>query len=419
MRILVSGINYAPEPTGIGKYSGEMASWLAARGHDVVVVTAPPHYPEWRVRKGYEGSSYRREQLAGVDVRRTPVILPGGGRVSTRTRLLLESSFSLFGARWWIPQAMTRRPPDVVIAICPPLQASVWPRFLHATRRTPWVLHVQDLQVDAAHRLGLIGNQRVARALSLIERNTLRSASQVSTISTTMLKRVRTKGVEPSRSFLFPNWADLTTVTPRPPDAAMRRRMGASAEQTLVLYSGNLGHKQGLALVLHVAGLLRPRTDIRFAIVGDGAARAQLEDQARRSALDNVVFRDLVPVEDLSALLSAGDMHLVVQKREAADLVMPSKLTNILAAGRACIATADPGTELHTIIDQHHVGRVTPPDDVTALAQAIVDLADDDEKRSVYGVNARRYAQSNLDRDAILSRFEARLIAIAKGAHRA
>lgn len=111
-------------------------------------------------------------------------------------------------------------------------------------------------------------------------------------------------------------------------------------------------------------------------------------------------------------MLAAGDIHLVVQKREAADLVMPSKLTNILAAGRVCAATADAGTALHDVVSTYNTGVVTPPEDSDALTRAIRALAADRAWRAECGRNARGYAERFLDRDTILSEFAARLEAL-------
>ena len=73
MRILLYGINFAPELTGTGKYTGELAAWLAARGHEVRVITAPPYYPEWKVRQGYSSWLWRTEQGASLTVLRCPL----------------------------------------------------------------------------------------------------------------------------------------------------------------------------------------------------------------------------------------------------------------------------------------------------------------------------------------------------------
>lgn len=414
VRIVVAGINFAPELTGIGRYTGEMATWLASRGHEVVAISAPPHYPEWSVSRSYAGKGFWREDLGGVTVLRTPVLLPRRGTISTLRRVALETSYSVGAARWWLPRLVAAQRPDVAIAVCPPLQDAVWPSILGAIRRVPWLLHVQDLQVDAAIRLGMIRNATVSSALLAAEERMLMSAPWVSTISGAMLKQIRAKGVHADRSFLFPNWTDLAHVTPRPADPNMRARLGAAADQVLVVYSGNLGKKQGLETVIEIADRLRGRPNLRFAIVGNGVERVALERSAADRAISNVTFHDLVADHELPDLLAAGDIHLIVQKGVAADLVMPSKVTNIFAAGRPSIVTAAPGTELHEVITGSGAGIAVAPDDVEQFLNAVLHLAGAAHARRTMGDDARRYASVHLGKERVLTAFEARLLAIAR-----
>ena len=183
----------------------------------------------------------------------------------------------------------------------------------------------------------------------------------------------------------------------------------------MVLYAGNIGEKQGLDLVLEAADRLRTRAEIKFAMVGTGAARARLEQVAKRRGLENLRFLPVQPLERLPLMLAAGDIHLIVQRREAADLVMPSKLTNILAAGRPGVATAEPGTALHDVLNEYDCGITTTPGDAEALTEAIVTLAGDERTRERLGQNARGYAEAHLDKDTILSGFEEKLRELVQG----
>ena len=136
---------------------------------------------------------------------------------------------------------------------------------------------------------------------------------------------------------------------------------------------------------------------------------------ARERELHNVRFFPLQPLARLPLILSAGDIHLVVQRREAADLVMPSKLTNILAAGRPSIATVDPDTALYEVLNGHDCGITTRPGNVDELVEGIVTLTRDVKTRQRLGRNARRYAESYLDKDGILVRFENNLRELIEG----
>jgi colanic acid biosynthesis glycosyl transferase WcaI len=270
-------------------------------------------------------------------------------------------------------------------------------------------LHVQDFELDAATGLGMLSGGRVRRFLYGIEKHLLRRARRVSAITETMRRRAVEKGVPEGRTRVFPNWSDIEFVRPVRPDDELRREFGAGPRSVLVLYAGSMGEKQGLDLVLDVAYQLRERTEIKFAMVGAGAAQERLERVAGERGLGNVRFFPLHPVERLPLMLAAGDIHLVVQRREAADLVMPSKLTNILAAGRPSVATADPGTALYEVLNEHDCGMTTTPGSAEELTEAIVTLAEDARMRERLGKNAREYAEAYLDKDRILSEFEKNL----------
>lgn len=161
-----------------------------------------------------------------------------------------------------------------------------------------------------------------------------------------------------------------------------------------------------MEVILESARLTRPRSDICYVVAGDGAARDRLLGLARHYALDNLLFLPLQSKESYAWLMATGDIHLVIQRGQAADLVMPSKLANILAAGRPFIATARAGTELARITQDSQAGVPVPPEDAQALAQAVLKLAADADLREEMGLKARRYAEAWLGREAILARLE-------------
>jgi len=220
-----------------------------------------------------------------------------------------------------------------------------------------------------------------------------------------MAARLAAKGVPPARLQVLPNWADLDKVRPGPRLNALRRELGLTSE-TVVLYAGNLGEKQGLEVILEAAALTRGEPSIRYFIAGEGAARDRIKLRARDLGLDNLTFLPLQSTSRLPLLLAAADLHLVVQRQKAADLVMPSKLTNIMAAGRPFIATAGEATELARVTTESGAGLVVPPEDGRALAQAVLRLAGDPGARKEMAVRARRYAEAFWDRERILRQWE-------------
>jgi colanic acid biosynthesis glycosyl transferase WcaI len=404
MKILIYGLNFHPELTGIGKYTGEMAAWLAEAGHEVRVITAPPYYPEWKIADPYRGRWYLVEHWQGVKIYRTPLWVPK--QPTGFRRLLHLASFATFSLPVLLFQWFWK--PQIVWTVKPTFFGAPGALFLARLSGAPAWLHVQDFELDAAFDLGLIKGRNLKRFVLACGRVLIRQFNYVSTISNRMMQRAREKGVAEQSLVHFPNWADISSIQPLDGPSPFRKKLDIPDDAVVALYSGNMGRKQGVEILGEAARLLQNEQNIFFIFCGAGAGRADLQQQCAR--LRNVRFLDLQPLEHLSALLGTADIHLLPQRADAADLVMPSKLTGMLASGRPVIATALPGTELAAVLGG--LGVVTPPDQPTALADAILELAQQPERREALGRSARSYATQELDRNAILRRFEAVLLQV-------
>jgi colanic acid biosynthesis glycosyl transferase WcaI len=410
LRILIYGLNYAPELTGIGKYTGEMSSWLAARGHEVHVVTAPPYYPAWSIREDYRGSLYRTEKIPGEPiVYRTPLYVPakptGLKRMAHLFSFMLGSLPVMLRQIFWKPEIVFTVEPTFFGA---PLALLV----AQAADAASW-LHVQDFEVDAAFDLGLLPAKGPVHALALgLEEFFTRSFTRVSSISHKMVERALGKGVPVARTILFPNWVDVEAIRPQPLGASnsFRRELGLE-EKIVILYSGNMGAKQGLELLAPLAEAFENDTRVHFLFCGDGAFRPQLEALVAHRA--NVTLLPLQPFSRLNDLLNAADIHLLPQRAGAADLVMPSKLTGMLSSGRPVVATADAGTQVAHVVEG--CGLVVPAEDAPALYAAVQRLIDDAPLRQQLGEAARLYAVQNLGKEQVLEEFERNLQTLLRG----
>ncbi|MBD2753298.1 WcaI family glycosyltransferase [Spirosoma validum] len=405
MRILIYDINYAPELTGVGKYTGEMGAWLAQQGHSVRIITAMPYYPEWEIHDRYKGAGWFTETIDGVTVHRCPFYVPK--KVTTLKRILHEFSFVLSSLPYWLNVLLGKRY-DAVICVSPPFQIGLLPTLYSILRNVPLWYHLQDLQVDMAKELGMIKNKTFVDLLFSIEKFILKRCAVVSTISEGMVRKVADKNVLPSPCLLFPNWVDEQVIRPLPRTASLRSELGISDTDKMILYSGSLGEKQGLELIIEAAKHYALRSDIRFLIFGSGGGKTRLESLVNAYQLTNVAFHPLQPYEKLSALLATADVHLVLQKKSASDLVLPSKLTSILAAGGCALVSAVPGTTLYDVVATHQMGILIEPESVQALIAGIDKALTEDTTH--YRQQARAYARQYLSKDEILQQFEQELL---------
>ncbi len=401
MKILVYGINYSPELTGIGKYTGEMVEWMARQGHDVRVITAPPYYPEWKVGEPYSAWRWRREEGAAT-VWRCPLYVPK--TPTTLKRLIHLGSFAL--SSFFPLMAQRRWKPDRIIGVVPTLFCTPGMRLLAKLSGARTVLHIQDYEVDAMLGLGMAGKGkggRVARLASAFERSGLLNVDNVSTISRSMMNKAQEKGVPAERVIFFPNWSEVARFRDVTDADALqlRQQLGLPADKKIILYSGNIGEKQGLESVIDAADRLRDQPWL-FVIVGQGGGKARLEKMARERGLSNVIFHPLQSYDALPALLKLADCHLVIQKRGAADAVLPSKLTNILAVGGNAVITAERHTELGQLCDTcPGIAVCVEPESVDALIDGIGQALLMPKSNTV----AREYAERTLEKENVLNQF--------------
>jgi colanic acid biosynthesis glycosyl transferase WcaI len=228
----------------------------------------------------------------------------------------------------------------------------------------------------------------------------MKKVDYVSTISTGMLKKISKKTVKDI--LFFPNWVDTTAYCPLYDNAEMKILWGFHEDDKIVLYSGSIGEKQGLESILTVAKHLESSTFIKFVICGTGPYKEKLIAKAKEQKLDNVHFLPLQQPDQFNNFLNMADIHLVLQKKSASDLVMPSKLTTILAVGGLALITAEPGTNLFEIVNDNKMGVVIASENLSSLENAILTFCTSDN--SILKLNGRKYAENYLNKDSILNK---------------
>ena len=399
MKFVIYSINYSPELTGIGKYNGELASYLVTKDIDVTVVTAPPYYPEWQRHKGYR-NWWSKCVEGGVTLYRSPLYVP---RLVTQvTRLLHLSSFALSSA--FTLCSLLRQKPDVIMLVQPTLFCAPATLLYCKLTGAKSLMHIQDFEIDAMFALGERRDGIMGRAAAFIERQLIRRFDYVSSICEVMLNKAAQKGVESERIIHFPNWADIDFVGPEVSGDTLRSKWGYSLKDRIVLYAGNLGRKQGLDIVLEAAQAFIANASIKFIIIGEGAYSSTLYEKSREMGLTNVEFKPLQPWSLMPEILSMADVHLVTQRRDAADIVMPSKLTNILSAGGHALVTADPETELGRIAKRYPgIYHCIEPDSKEAFIVGLREYLAVDTR--VVNKVAREYAVSYLNQQSITDNF--------------
>lgn len=407
MKIMILSINYWPEVTGIGAFTTYRAEYLANAGHDVEVCTSFPYYPEWRIPKEYAGKIALTEQRNGVRIVRSYLYVPKP--VTSLKRILHEASFVLSSA----VRVLTRRRPDVLLVVSPPLGLAVTAILLNRLRNIPFVFDVEDLQPDSAADLSMLPGW-IIRILYKLEKAAYNHAQLVTTLTPGMRKKIVEKGIAEAKVELLEPRMDESLRSLLPAEGAEFRDRYNLGERFLVTHSGNMGVKQGLDVVLNAAALSKDDDSLCFLFVGDGADCERIRRRTSGLNLQNVRFLPLLSESEFRGLLEASDVCLVSQQKAVSEIAFPSKIVTYLAAGRPIIATVNPDSEVARVMQASGAGMVVDPENPEALLAAILELRGQD--RRTYSENARRYASERWSSIRVLGNLEQSLMTVAGSA---
>jgi len=390
-----------------------IVSELAARGHELHVVTALPWYRAHAVEPGWCGRLARTDSTDWGTVRRLHPF-PGTDRRNLLRRAAGIAGFSALatwaglGAGGWLRRA------DAVIAMSPPLTLGLTGRAVAWSHRGPLVFNIQDVFPDAAVATGAITNRLVIGLARLLERVSYRSSDAITVLSDDLRANVVAKlpAARAGTVHTIPNFVDSDRIQPAPRMTPYRAELGIGAEP-VVLYAGNIGFSQSLGLVIEAARLMPAVT---FLVNGDGAARHDLAAQA--AGLANVRIAGFVPDDRLAELLATGDIHVVPLRRGLGAVSVPSKTYSVLAAGRPVVAAIDPGTEVPRILIESGAGVAVAPDDVEAFVAAIADLVADPQRAAAMGARGRAWVVGAASAAAVAADYERLIEALAEATHR-
>jgi colanic acid biosynthesis glycosyl transferase WcaI len=401
---LLISTNFHPEPTATGKYNGELFEWLVKQGHNCTVITTYPHYPFWKVQPPYKNKWFKKEtkQFSSdsglLTVYRCPAFIP---TVPTGKKRLMQEFTFLVSAFFAIINLLPKKKYDYVLAVAPPFHLIFLARLYRFFKKTKTIYHIQDLQIDTAQELEMLKSKTLFNILYKLEKKQLIKSDFVSSISDGMIRKIKQKANRDV--ILFPNWVDTTQFFPIENRHQLKKKWGYSDEHFICLYSGGLGEKQGLEIIIHAANQLKKNKKFKFIISGFGQYKAHLEKLADDFQLDNV---DFLPLQDKSAFnefLNMGDLHMVIQKSKASDLALPSKITTILAVGGVCIVTAFKSTSLYHLVTHFDIGFTCDPDNPQGLADALIHIEREnlDKKRN----NANAYAVNYINIEKVMNNF--------------
>lgn len=393
-RILIIGINYFPEDSAIGLYSTEKAEYLVSKGFDVTVITGFPYYPQWEIRDDYKSKPYLvKETINGVKVFRSKQYVPKDPTFIKRIIHLTSFTFGNFINLFRVNK------PDIVISIVPFTTSALLGWFIKKRYKSKHWVHIQDFEFDAAIDSGLLtGNKKVViDLLQSIEKFVLSKADIVSTISFGMIAKLKQKSK--TNTFYLTNWIDTTKFSSN--KIKSHRYLESNAFK--ILYSGNIGAKQDWGFFIEFLNHVKSIDNVEVIVVGEGAEKDSLLSKIKHHSI--VKHYNLVPYEELPSLLSSADLHILFQKTDVIDTVMPSKILGMMASAKPSIVTGNLKSEVATVFKESQGGFYFDDTEMETIIQKIRILKNDKKHSQNIGLNAMDYVNRKFSKTEVLDNF--------------
>jgi colanic acid biosynthesis glycosyl transferase WcaI len=405
VKILIVTPYFPPDLGPSASMIGMLSEDLLALGHEVDVVAAVPHFPSGRVDAIWRRGVVRTECRGRLRVHRVRV--PSGDRRDLRHRAGAFAAYQLLAGG-----VVAGLECDAAIVTNPSLESGLPFLVARELRGLPIVWCVWDLYPEAGVSAGVFRGWLVPAVIRASEEVCQRRASAVQVLTDEMFQGLVGQGVPLEKLVKVPVWLDLGEIRPMARETDLSRQWGLT-ERFVVLYAGNVGLSQGLAVVLDAAERLRASEEILFLMVGEGVERVALEAEARRRGLLNVEFRSFVPRERLPELLASCDLGLVSLRRGVKGSSIPSKTFNLLSAGRPVVACVESGCELERLLTRSGAGLVVPAGSGGDLAEAIRRLQGSNELRAATSAAGRVWVERWHDRGVAAKAFDEVLKRIA------
>ena len=390
MNILFLTDNFPPETNAPATRTHEHARQWVAAGHQVTVLTNVPNFPAGRVFPGYRNKLWQREAMDGIRVVRVWTYVTANEGFFRRSLDYFSFGASSVIGGLFLPT------PDVIVATSPQIFTALGACILAWIKRRPFVFELRDLWPDSIVAVGAMREGPLLRTLRRIEYWLYRRAAKIVSVTNSFKRILVANGIPQGKIAVIRNGVDLEAFAPGPKPVELARRLGLEGK-FVAAYVGTIGMAHGLDVLLAAAEHLRDRGNLAFVLVGTGAERARLEQEAKRRGLDRVIFVGPVDKAEVKRYWRLCDVALVLLKDAPVfHHVIPSKIFEAMGTGRPIVLGVRGESE--ELLKEAGAGIAIPPENSQALAEGILRIMDSPALCRDMGASGRRFVETKFDR---------------------
>ncbi len=402
MKILKLSSYYIPEQISSSHLSRDLEDAYIAEGFITeVYCPTPTRGVTAEVRKKYKKIKYEEMRDGKIVVYRFSMFREGKNPIQRALRYALVNlrQYSKGSRAKDIDVIMSGSTPPTQGVLCARVKKKLSKRY---KKKVPFIYNLQDIFPDSLVTAKMTKKGSLIWKIGRkIEDYTYKNADKIIVISEDFKRNIMEKGVPEDKIIIVPNWVDSEKVYPiERKDNVLLERYGLDADKFYITYSGNIGHSQNMRMLLDAAKQLRDTLpDLRFVLIGEGAAKEDVEKAIADEGIDTVIMLPFQPYEDIAHVFSFGDAGLIISKSGTGNNSVPSKTWSIMAAARPVLASFDEGSALSNLVKEVGCGVNAKADDIDDLKAAIVKLYENRENNSEMGALGRAYLKEYLDKD--------------------
>ncbi len=386
--LLINQAFVSPDEPGHTRHF-EMAKFLRARGHELVIVASDLNYQTGQ-RTIERNGIFAEQVIEGVRILRA-YIYPALHR-SYFWRIISFFSF-MFSSIW---TALLVRDVDLVMGTTPPIFQAVSAWVVALIRRKPFLLEVRDLWPEFGVSMGVLTNPVLIALGRWLEKFLYARATHILVNSPAYKEYMIGKGVPEKKITYIAYGTDVDMFNPQVDGSSIRSELGLE-NKFVVLYAGALGQANDIDTILRAAGRLNGEDKIQFVLFGDGKERPRLQSEAERMKLTNVIFAGVRAKKDMPLVVASADVCLaILQDIPMFRTTYPNKVFDYMAAGCATVLVIDGVSR--TLIESSSGGVFVQPGNDELLAKTVLELSKDSQRVQQIGQNARNYLVKHLDR---------------------
>ncbi|CAK0768210.1 colanic acid biosynthesis glycosyl transferase WcaI [Gammaproteobacteria bacterium] len=400
LRVLFLTDNFPPEVNAPANRTFEHCCEWVSNGVEVTVITCAPNFPKGKVFAGYRNALWQVETMRGIRVVRVWTYITSNEGFFKRILDYVSFMFSASIAALLVGKI------DLIIGTSPQF-FTVCAAWVAATlKRKPWIFELRDIWPESIKVVGMMKESMAIRMVERIEMFLYRQSSSIVTVTHSFKEKLISRGIDSNKIGIVTNGVDLKSFVPQEKDTELLEKLGLK-DCFVAGYIGTHGIAHGLETLLSAAEQLQKMNEtsnIRFLFLGDGSQKAELLASSRMSRLQNVLFLDSVPREDVARYWSLLDISIIhLRKTELFKSVIPSKLFECMSMGIPVLHGVS--GESADIVRTKDVGEVFEPENVSQLVEALLRIKQDQESLNRYRQNgpiaARHYDRTFLAKEML------------------